>query len=58
MNLSIIANTVLVLLFAIAFGGALWTGWIRTPLTPRVVLSFLAFMALAAVDFTLIAAQQ
>ena len=54
MNLSTNTNLVLVFLFALALSGALWTAWIRTPLTPRVVLGFLALVALAAVDFALI----
>jgi hypothetical protein len=54
MTLSITANLVLILLYTLALGGALWTVWIRTPLTPRVVLAAVAFLALAAVDFALI----
>jgi hypothetical protein len=58
MHLTTTTALVLVLLFALAFSGALWTAWLRTPLTPRVVLSFLAFMALVAVDIALIINQQ
>lgn len=50
-------TAVLVCLFALAFGGALWTAWIKTPITPRYVCSFIAFMALAAADVALILAQ-
>lgn len=48
----------MVLLFTLAFSGALWTVWTRTPLTPRVAITFLALLALAVVDFALIFSQR
>lgn len=58
MVLSPCANLALVLLFALALSGGLWTVWIKTPITPRVVIAFIALMAMAAFDVALIINQQ
>jgi hypothetical protein len=50
MNLSTYESLIVVALFAIALSGMLWVAWMRTRLCPRIVLAFLAFATLAAVD--------
>jgi Na+/H+ antiporter NhaC len=50
MNLSTYESLIVVALFALALSGMLWVAWMRTRLRPRIVLAFLAFATLAAVD--------
>ena len=50
MNLSTCESLIIVALFVIALSGMLWVAWMRTRLCPRIILAFIAFATLAAVD--------